>query len=310
MTPLFMIYAVLLLPWIGVSCGAIDTAHDLLQTTVSDSSLHSARTFLIQLQNLDIEAIRRADPDVVVVDYSFDGSEQHELTRKDVERLKERPGRPRIVLAYMSIGEAETYRFYWNDIKRLAVAENKAWPGNYRVRYWDPAWSSVLVEGPRSYLGRILAAGFDGVFLDTVDIAEWFLEKGKKDAAEHMADLIVRISDRARSQRKGFIVVAQNAFVVLDRPDVIAALSGVSGEALFFKNDRLIKSELNKLDIFRNLKDKGKVVILIEYVKSPVSRSQFQELCKGFLCYIGPRSLGRVGQLFEKVEGQDYEAKP
>lgn len=84
-----------------------------------------------------------------------------------------------MVIAYMSIGEAENYRFYWKqDWKTGSPSwlreENPEWPGNYAVRYWHPDWKKIIYGNSDAYLDRILAAGFDGVYLDKIDVFEYF----------------------------------------------------------------------------------------------------------------------------------------
>jgi len=79
----------------------------------------------------------------------------------------------------MSIGEAEDYRFYWNTAWAISPpswmeAENPDWPGNYKVKYWDPAWQAMIYGNDASYLKKILDAGFDGVYLDIIDAFEYF----------------------------------------------------------------------------------------------------------------------------------------
>ena len=83
-------------------------------------------------------------------------------------------GGTRLVIAYMSIGEAEDYRYYWQtawqaESPAWLAAENPVWAGNYKVRYWDRDWQSIIYGNDDSYLRKILAAGFDGVYLDIID---------------------------------------------------------------------------------------------------------------------------------------------
>ena len=83
----------------------------------------------------------------------------------------------------MSIGEAEDYRYYWREDwvaepPSWLADENPDWPGNYKVRYWDTDWQSIIYGTGDSYLGQILAAGFDGVYLDIIDAFEYFEEYG------------------------------------------------------------------------------------------------------------------------------------
>ena len=46
-----------------------------------------------------------------------------------------------MIIAYLSIGEAEDYRFYWNKKKpNWIVKENENWEG----KYWSPEWKSII----------------------------------------------------------------------------------------------------------------------------------------------------------------------
>jgi cysteinyl-tRNA synthetase len=79
----------------------------------------------------------------------------------------------------MSIGEAEDYRFYWDeswntDEPEWLEAENPDWEGNYKVRYWNSYWKSIIYGSQDAYLDKILAKGFDGVYLDIIDAFEYF----------------------------------------------------------------------------------------------------------------------------------------
>lgn len=116
--------------------------------------------------------------DLAVVDPWFRRGEP--LPREAVERMKHRrDGSRRPVIAYLSVGEAEDYRTYWRPDWRpgspaFLVKANPDWPDNFVVRYWDPAWRALLFGSPDAGLDRILAQGFDGVALDTVDSYHWF----------------------------------------------------------------------------------------------------------------------------------------
>ncbi len=310
------IYLVLLAPWVAMAC-ARAPVHLVPQVAVEDPAveraraearLHAAHRFLVLLQDFGFDKVARADPDVVVVDYSWDGGADRELTRDDVARLRRRDGPPRLVLAYLSIGEAESYRYYWKDEAKRGKAAfiakpNRNWPGNFRVRYWDPEWQRILLGGPGSYLSRILAAGFDGVYLDTVDAAESFEDEGVADAWARMGDLVTRIVAAARSERPGFLVIAQNPYKILGIPAVVDALSGAVAEAVAFRADRPVpEREWNPLrDVLRGFRASGRTVMMVEYVKSADARRRFGDLCtgEGFLCYIGTPSLGRVGQMVD-----------
>jgi len=93
-------------------------------------------------------------------------------------RSKQNGGK-RMVIAYMSIGEAEDYRYYWqpewdSNPPSWLKGENPHWEGNYKVEYWDPLWQQIIFGTDSSYLDKILDAGFDGVYLDIIDAFEYF----------------------------------------------------------------------------------------------------------------------------------------
>jgi len=271
----------------------------------AESRLAGARTLLVQFQRLSPAIVDRVDPDVLIADYSWDGTGDRALTRWDVRRLRWRlGGPPRAVLAYVSVGEAEDYRYYWKSAARGGAASfldrpNPRWPGNVRVRFWDPAWRSVLFGGRDSWIDRILDAGFDGVFLDTVDVAEAFADEGDPRAPSRMADLVTALARHARQRDPGFLVVASNAFALLDRPGVAEALSGVVGEGdLPLADTPAARAAAEaRLVHLRHAADLGAQVLLIEYPRSPAARQRFSSLCssEGFLCYAGVEALDRPG---------------
>ncbi|MFN8394013.1 MAG: endo alpha-1,4 polygalactosaminidase [Bacteroidia bacterium] len=49
------------------------------------------------------------------------------------------------------------------------IGEYRGFKGEYKVKFWDPAWHDIIYAGSDSYIDRITAAGFDGVILDNVE---------------------------------------------------------------------------------------------------------------------------------------------
>jgi len=146
--------------------------------------LGDARNFLYLIdpeQYMDrgayLDAMRGTDHDMLMIDLFHRGTP---LARSEVESLKVKDnGGSRLVLCYMSIGEAEDYRYYWrsewkNNPPRWLDDENPEWEGNYKVHYWDSEWQSILYGNDDAYLDRIMGAGFDGVYLDIIDAFEYY----------------------------------------------------------------------------------------------------------------------------------------
>jgi cysteinyl-tRNA synthetase len=132
---------------------------------INPSSFSTKQAFL--------DAIKATNYDLVLIDLFFNNEQ---LTAEDITLLKtKKNGGSRMVICYMSIGEAENYRYYWSDLsKSLIYKENPDWPGNYSVRYWEAAWKQVIYGNDQSYTKKILNAGFDGVYLDIIEAYEYF----------------------------------------------------------------------------------------------------------------------------------------
>lgn len=124
-----------------------------------------------------LAALEATSHDVLLLDAFH---EDAPLTSGDLARLKTKAnGGTRLVIAYMSIGEAEDYRFYWQPGWRPGSPawiedENAAFEGNFIVRYWEAAWQAIILDPAEGYLAKIQAAGFDGVYLDIIDAFEYF----------------------------------------------------------------------------------------------------------------------------------------
>lgn len=125
-----------------------------------------------------ITTLQDTNYDILIIDlFDNDGIQ---LTAEELQRLKsKKSGAERLILAYLSIGEAEVYRYYWQD-KWLSNppqwldGENLNWSGNYKVKYWHSEWQQLIFGNEKAYLDRIIAAGFDGVYLDIIDAFEYF----------------------------------------------------------------------------------------------------------------------------------------
>ena len=101
-----------------------------------------------------IDALKNTDYDMIIMDlFHFEKA----YTAAEIRELKtKRNGGKRLVICYMSIGEAEDYRYYWNSgwkARKPAwlVEENPHWKGNYVVKYWDADWQKIITGNDGSY---------------------------------------------------------------------------------------------------------------------------------------------------------------
>jgi len=88
---------------------------------------------------LDLTPLAVSDSDLFVIDYSRDGSDEGRFTSAKIDALRDGGPGVRTVLAYLSIGEAESYRSYWDlawqsDPPPWLGPTNPDWAGNYKAR--------------------------------------------------------------------------------------------------------------------------------------------------------------------------------
>ena len=204
--------------------------------------LMQARSWYYNLARVEPELIAKVDADVLVIDYAKFGGKVP-LTPAEVAAMKTGPtGRKRLVISYFSIGEAEEYRFYWKpEWKETPPAwdagENCAWPRAHMVRFWHDSWKETILRGPNAYLKQIIAAGFDGVYLDRVDVYENQTEPGL-DTREEMKKLVAELAEIGRGLKPGFLVIPQNAEDLLMDRDYRRIIDGLGKESLLYSGEK------------------------------------------------------------------------
>ena len=220
------------------------------------------KSWRYQLQGVNPYVVANSSADLVVIDYSGDNGA---FTKAQVEQMQRKSdGSRRIMLSYMSIGEAEDYRWYWpNRSSTWLGPENPKWRGNYGVRFWHPDWQQIIFE----YVDKIVAAGFDGVYLDKVDEFE---EMGHKD---DMVEFVARIAARAKSQRGDFMIVSQNGDALIPDPKFRRAIDAFAREDLFYgENSDGVRNKASSIREgvrrLKMLRDEGKPVFVVEYPRN------------------------------------------
>lgn len=255
--------------------------------------------WLYQLQEADISAILQSGFDRVVMDYSKDGSDEAQYSPQQITSLIKANILP---IAYLSIGEAENYRFYWNPAW-VAMANsndftaaaplwlghtNPDWQGNYKVRYWHPDWQNNYI---RPYLDKIIAQGFGGVYLDIIDAFEYWAENenygvGKEarqpgdpyddeaDAAHKMIRFVKWIAEYCRAKSPfgtAFLVFPQNGERILqydEQGHYLAAISGIGIEDLWYNETGPVNPNevAERLTWIEKVQVAGKWVLSVDYV--------------------------------------------
>ncbi|MHA1805687.1 MAG: MJ1477/TM1410 family putative glycoside hydrolase [Promethearchaeota archaeon] len=262
--------------------------------------------FAYQLQNMELNEISTSLYDLIIMDYSSDGTEQNEYTSSQVKYMKE-GNEKKLLISYMSIGEAENYRFYWKEewdsnedgIPDVSAPEwldneNPEWEGNYKVKYWDPDWQKIIYGTPNSYLDKIISAGFDGCYLDIIDAFEYY-EEERPTAQQDMINFVIALSNYAKSIRANFLIISQNGESLLEHDDYRGAIDGIGREDVYFDgNMKRTQAEIAYvIDFLKLLLAENKLVMIVDYPTLPSNVKKFYHLAwqDGFLAHAPPRDL-------------------
>ncbi|MGE0765673.1 MAG: endo alpha-1,4 polygalactosaminidase [Hyphomicrobiaceae bacterium] len=314
----------------SVACAETQSAK-LLGST---ERLAGVKSWGYQLQGADPAEIAASPYDLVVIDYSRNGKDARRFTPAEVKAMQSKPdGSRRFVIAYLSIGEAEDYRYYWGRgwveaaplrqspsesetkeppaglatvrVPRLMAPswlgrENERWRGNYQVRFWYSGWQDLIMHGENSYLSRIISAGFDGVYLDRVD-AYYDIERDTESAKEWMVSFVAELATIARQKKPNFIVIPQNAEELLTEQRYLAMIDGVAKEDLLYgsegdgerNSEGRIAQSSQKLAAARAV---GLTVLGVEYLndEQKIKKAEKELRARGMIPYFGPRGLDRM----------------
>jgi len=223
------------------------------------------RIWHYQLQSYNCEAVSSWNFDYVVVDLDEFNCDARGFSGK--------------LLAYISVGEAEDYRDYWEGLpEELILYENPQWKGNYVVKFWDPRWKEIVRE-------RILLAAernFDGVYLDRVDV---YYELNRKS---EMVDLVCEIYGIAKELN--LLVFVQNAVELY--PDIAPCIDGFGKEDTWFWDDKPLPTP-DGIEFLRMAQRDGKVILAVDYPRKMENVCKFYEEClsEGFYCTVSSREL-------------------
>jgi cysteinyl-tRNA synthetase len=263
-----------------------------------------------------VAKLKESGRDWIVLDATFAGDTPWEQADLDAIRSG-KAGRK--VVAYLSIGEAEDYRSYWqsewvSNGKRTAAApawlgiENPEWKGNYQVKYWSDDWQKLVLPA----IDDAMARGFDGVYLDIVDGFQTY-EQGADDYLDDrmnpetkqtyrrdMVDWVKAIAARARAKDPAALVIPQNGSQLATHKDLVEVISAQGIEDLFTNGKKLQPASHTDeiLGHLKTLASAKKPVLLIEYPKTPERQALSKKLAKenGLVWLVTDRQLKTLGE--------------
>jgi len=207
------------------------------------------------------------------------------------------------LIAYLSLGEAEDYRFYWNNIKKQSWVLNKNpnWEGNYYVDVRSQQWQELVMN---HLIPKIIEKGFRGIMLDTVDTAA-MLEQANPGKYLGMREAMVDLIKNIHEKYPQLLLLTNNGFELLS--EVAPFLSGLVVEDVYQMIDfkaggytAVPESDREwKLGILRNIQRKFSLpVFCIDYAdedeRESVSSLHLKIKKLGFKPYIAEGFLSRI----------------
>jgi len=263
-----------------------------------------------------VAQLKESGRDWIVLDATFGG--ETAWGQADLDTIRSgKAGRK--VVAYLSIGEAEDYRPYWqsdwvSNGKRTAAApawlgiENPEWKGNYQVKYWNAEWQKLMLAAIDDAISR----GFDGVYLDIVDGFQTY-EQGADDYLDDlmnpetkqtyrrdMVDWVKAIASRARAKNPTALVIPQNGCQLAAHKDFVEVISAQGIEDLFTNGKKLQPASHTDeiLGHLKTLASAKKPVLLIEYPKTPERQALSKKLAmeNGLVWLVTDRQLKTLGE--------------
>lgn len=281
----------------------------------AQTSLLTTNSWAYQLQNIYISQIANNTTfDLIVIDYSNDGSEEERFTTEEISLIKNSGKK---IISYISIGEAETYRFYWDnswDADNDGIPdpsapewlgnENPDWEGNYKVRFWIDEWQEIIF----SYIDTIYAQGFDGIYMDIIDGYYYWMEE---NAEEPQADvLMIQFISKIRehinaSTNSDFYIIPQNGEYIIEELNVtdelkdlyFNSIDAIGIEDLFFIGEEDENNSFNpdyeRVDILQQFLHNEKQVFSVEYLTNTNLIEQYITEAEqyNFVPYVSTRAL-------------------
>lgn len=208
-----------------------------------------------------------------------------------------------IFIAYVSLGEAESYRSYWDSIKGspFLLKENPNWRENYYVDVRNKRWQEIILD---DVIPSIVAQGFDGIMMDTIDTAAFLQGQNAVDYAGS-EDAMISFIRKIRARYPKLLLISNNGFAVLER--IAGYIDGMLVEDIHMMIDfanagymRVPDTDRDyKVDLLKKMQEAYRLpVFVIDYAPSenrPLIRELIDKNKKlGFKPYIAERDLDAI----------------
>lgn len=167
------------------------------------------------------------------------------------------------VIAYVSLGEVDRNRWYYPLLEeRGFLGVNENWDSPY-LNLADSVTRSILLD---KVIKNIMAKGYDGLFLDTVDNVAPYTERA------HLEPYMLQIIEEIRKQYPEAIIIQNAGLFLLDDTkhlidgvliEDIVTLYNFEEEAYQFLDEDDFEARVDTVDKYAALSDKP--FLLVDY---------------------------------------------
>jgi uncharacterized protein (TIGR01370 family) len=270
--------------------------------------------FFDQLQGVNYQTLSSTSFKVGIVD-----PDDAQLTNSQVSSIA---SSGKSLIAYLSIGEAEDYRSYWqsswnSNPPSWVLGQNPDWPGSYEVKFWDPTWQKMVID----HATALAHAGYSGVMLDVVDsysVSQVAAADGGIDHARaDMMKFVESISAATKAINPDFKIIQNNALDLLStNPDdpssatnssYLAHIDGVVAESTFYNPDSTPTTwGAWNVQYLEHAVAAGKEVLAIDYPGSSSAQQSFiaKAIGDGFIPFVGTQNLDGIPSVNGQILSQ------
>lgn len=306
------------------SDGTKEESKEKVKNSDSRERLKDVRfwAYQIQFQNLNnnIQKLVNSHYDLVVIDQIGSIKEDRGYNdKRDVALLKNSSnskGGKKIVICYIDVGEAESFRWYWRqgwavgNPEWIVSTDPDGWDECYPVKFWRRRWKDIM----KQCIDRIYADGYDGIYLDWLEaysfsrVKKAAIAEGRSPRGE-ITKFVRELANYARSKNPEFIVIAQNAPELGRYDQYTEVFDAIGQEAIWYdgggdpdtgeqpgdvrQSRELTRWYLYQLEFWKR---KNIPIFNIEYAQRQQNASRAYSLgaANGFTTYVTLRPLAKL----------------
>ena len=212
--------------------------------------------------------------------------------------------RHRSVLGYLSIGEVNKTRSYFDELRDegLLLPENPQWKGSYGVDVRNPRWTARVLE---KLVPNILQQGFTGIFIDTIDRV---IDQERADPVRWrgMNEAMVRVVRALRQHYPKMTIMVNRGYALW--PELLPLVDMVVAESLMTTYDfaatkyqdvdkQALERDLRMLQLVRE-QYRSLPILTLDYWDpddaAGIVRIYQAQRQRGFIPYVATIALDRI----------------